>query len=580
MPRSTIVPGPQARDVLAVEHDAPGVGPQDLGDQAQQRGLAGAVRADQADDLIAAQREAHVVDGREAAEALGQAFDGEELLSQTLVSSRNSRRETFPTSVLGSSPRNSTMCGTLYSARLLPAVGLDLVFRQLAARVALQHHDRLDALADRRVGHADHARGLHLRVRVKHVLDVLGEDRVALELDQVLGAVVEVEVALAVHAHQIAGAHPAHAALVDERARAFLGPLPVALHDVRAAEHELPGLAGRHELERIGIHDRRLHARNRAAERAGLRAVQRVHVARGAGLRQAIALDDVGAGALRPALHRRFVQRVGPREHQLQALPVGLVGVLVVLEVLVERRHAIEHSRAVALHRFEDRLGVRAGEEHQQVPLAQALQHDHDLAVDMEERQEGEDHLLALLEDRERRLRHGLRRDQVVVREHHALRVAGGAAGVGQRREVGFRVDRHRRRLRRIFLQQVLQPVDLARDLGLLREQALERRQVLVDVGHHHEIQLRARLRHLLVQDVLADDRARAAVLELVAHLVAGVDRADRRHGGAALERGEVRDDELRTVEQVERDARRPSSRRDRQARRRGGRWRRAARGR
>ena len=46
-------PRREAGDVLAVEDDAPGVGAQDLGDQAQQRGLAGAVGADQADDLVA-----------------------------------------------------------------------------------------------------------------------------------------------------------------------------------------------------------------------------------------------------------------------------------------------------------------------------------------------------------------------------------------------------------------------------------------------------------------------------------------------------------------------------------------------
>jgi len=68
----------------------------------------------------------------------------------------------------------------------LAAIGLDFVLGHLAARVALQHHDRLDALSHRRVGNADDARGLDLRMRVQHVLHVLREDRVALELDQVL----------------------------------------------------------------------------------------------------------------------------------------------------------------------------------------------------------------------------------------------------------------------------------------------------------------------------------------------------------------------------------------------------------
>ena len=278
-------------------------------------------------------------------------------------------------------------------------------------------------------------------------------------------------------------------------------------------------------------------------------------MAGGAGLRQAITLDDVRPGALRPALHRRLVQRVGARQHQLQSLPVGLVRVLVVLQIFVERRNAVEHSGAVTLHRFQDRLGIRAGEEHQQVPLAQPVEHDHDLAVDVEERQEGEDHLLARLEIRERRLSHRLRRDQVRVRQHHALRIAGGAAGIGQCREVGVGIDRDRGRLGGILLEQILQPVDLAGHLGLLAEQALQRGEVLVDIGDDHQIERRARFRHLLIEDVLADDGAGAAVLELVAHFVAGVDRADRRHGRAAFQRREVGDDELRAVEQVQGDA-------------------------
>ncbi len=171
----------------------------------------------------------------------------------------------------------------------------------------------------------------------------------------------------------------------------------------------------------------------------------------------------------------------------------------------------------------------------------------------MEKRQEGEDHFLARLEGRERGLAHRLRRDQVVVRQHHALRVAGGAAGVGQGGKVGPGIDGHRGRLRRVFRQQILQPVHARGHLGLLAEQPLESRQILTDVGDHREIQLDAGLRDLLVEDVLADGDARAAVLDLVAHLVAGVDRADRRDGGAALQRREIGDDELRAVEQIKR---------------------------
>ena len=76
------LPGPKARDVLALKNDAPRVGAQDLGDQAQKGGLPGAVGPDQPDDLVAGKLEAHAVDGGEAAEALGEAVDAEKRRGQ------------------------------------------------------------------------------------------------------------------------------------------------------------------------------------------------------------------------------------------------------------------------------------------------------------------------------------------------------------------------------------------------------------------------------------------------------------------------------------------------------------------
>ena len=53
----------------------PGVGREQPADHADGRGLAGAVRAEEADDLAAVDREVDMVDHGPAAEALGQALD-------------------------------------------------------------------------------------------------------------------------------------------------------------------------------------------------------------------------------------------------------------------------------------------------------------------------------------------------------------------------------------------------------------------------------------------------------------------------------------------------------------------------
>jgi hypothetical protein len=70
-------PGPgrrcQRRDVVAVVHDPPGVGRGEARHEVEHRGLAGAVRADESDDLAGAGRDVDVVDRRDAAEGHRQA---------------------------------------------------------------------------------------------------------------------------------------------------------------------------------------------------------------------------------------------------------------------------------------------------------------------------------------------------------------------------------------------------------------------------------------------------------------------------------------------------------------------------
>src|SRR5438045_225842 len=60
-------------DVGVPEHDASAVVGQQTGDEVEHRRLAGAVGPDEPEDLVGRQREAHVVDGRDATETPGQA---------------------------------------------------------------------------------------------------------------------------------------------------------------------------------------------------------------------------------------------------------------------------------------------------------------------------------------------------------------------------------------------------------------------------------------------------------------------------------------------------------------------------
>ncbi len=69
--------GRPSGDVDAVELHRAGIRPLDAHDELHHRRFAGAVRADEAEDLAARDVEGDVLDGDEAAEALGEAADGE-----------------------------------------------------------------------------------------------------------------------------------------------------------------------------------------------------------------------------------------------------------------------------------------------------------------------------------------------------------------------------------------------------------------------------------------------------------------------------------------------------------------------
>ena len=72
--------GRPAGDVLAVEHDPPGRRLELPGDHGEQRGLAGAVGSDDAEEVTLVDSERHVLDGPQAAEVTGQSLDLEQVV--------------------------------------------------------------------------------------------------------------------------------------------------------------------------------------------------------------------------------------------------------------------------------------------------------------------------------------------------------------------------------------------------------------------------------------------------------------------------------------------------------------------
>ncbi len=155
--------------------------------------------------------------------------------------------------------------------------------------------------------------------------------------------------------------------------------------------------------------------------------------------------------------------------------------------------------------------------------------------------------------------------DLAHVVSRHALREAGRAARVHDVGEVVVRVDRHLRGLRPVLLDEAPEGIDLLAfldlSLGYLVEEPaddlLPDRDQLDEVGDDDALQLRLFHDLLDVDEVRVEtyDRLYMRVLYHVLYFVGRVDGGDGDHDGPYLVYGEVRDDPLRAVRDIEHDA-------------------------
>src|SRR5215210_2852925 len=273
-------------------------------------------------------------------------------------------------------------------ARVL--VGRDLL---LDVRPQLVHVDVLavlegdggrDLLAELVVWHADHRHLGHRGVLVEHLLDLARVDVVAAADDQVLLAVDDEEVAVLVHAGHVAGVEPAAAHAVLRG----LGPAPVALHDVVAADDDLADLA-RRQVVVVVVDHLHLDALDRRADRARLAlavgVVERGHRRR---LAQAVPLEDDAAELVLEGAHDLHRHRRAARSAQAQARGVG--GPRVVEHRHVHGRHALEHRHPVASDDLQRLARVEARQQGEHPARADAGVHAAGLAEGVEERQGAE----------------------------------------------------------------------------------------------------------------------------------------------------------------------------------------------
>ena len=283
--------------------------------------------------------------------------------------------------------------------------------------------------AERLVGHADDLNVLDLRVRVEELLELLRVDVLSAADNHVLQAARYLIVAVRRAAGEVSSVEPA---VFVYRGCGRLGHLVVALHYIVAARDELAVDVVGHFLVRLGVYDAAFDFRQRVADRldAHLERVARVaHRAARRGFRLSVDYDDfLHVHLVDDVAHLRY--RAGTSSHDARAH----VGEVRLCEVLMlhhrdeHRRHAVEAgdvllvdagerglSREVRQRRERRAVRHRGGHrEHH----AEAVEHRHlyHHAVLGREVHAVADAFAVV--------------DDVVVREHDALREAGRAARV------------------------------------------------------------------------------------------------------------------------------------------------------
>ena len=203
----------------------------------------------------------------------------------------------------------------------------------------------------------------------------------------------------------------------------------------------------------------------------------------------------------------------------------------------VDRGDGEELGDPFAADRLKHDFRHEAAEQRERRAGLEPAVHDVVLAEHVEQRQEERQTVALLVAGAACRRAH-VRRD-VVVRQGHALRDAGGAGGVEQYRGI---VRLHGRGAqRRVAAGEPVLERDLVRLPALADDGVLDRRAF---GSRHVREQLRGREQDL-----------RSGVVDDVAHFLPLEDRVDRDHDRADLQPRQVREREGRNVRQIERDA-------------------------
>jgi hypothetical protein len=292
------------------------------------------------------------------------------------------------------------------------------------------------------------------------------------------------------------------------------------------------------------------------------------------GFRQAVALQERLAGDLLPPLGHGGLQRHAARGGEFQVAGRRVEKPDLVREPVEERVDPAHPGDAVILEgAAEVGEGARIGDQQVAPPQGPEPQKVHREGEDVVEGQGGQRDFLPLFKafDQLEGLFHV--HDQVAVRQHRALRNAGRATGILEHGDIV------RLQMRAVVgdLDMVLRPVRAARGDGVGQPdmRQFDRRDGAVPVFLHqpHDAPRHGRKelrhagdddvgdrvaargdRHLVGEHVDDDERMRLGILELLAHLLGGIERVHVHQHAARLEDGEGGHGEAEAIGHLHRD--------------------------
>ena len=316
-----------------------------------------------------------------------------------------------------------------------PAPFLDLILGHRFA--GLQYHPCFYRLAAIGVGDPCDADFQNLRVRLNRLFYLAGPNLISAGFDEFFLAVYDVEVAVFVHAGDVAGEEPYALLAVHlaERVRGFRRHVVVALHHLRSFDDEFPDFSQRDfGLAVVEADDFAVYIGEGHPDGAGfVFAEERVAVRRGRRFGKPVAFEDFAAREFLEFFFGLSQQRRGTGDAGFDGgkvvFPREDIGVVV--DGVVERGDAGENGRVELARVFEQIFQIaRVGNHHHRRAGRHRKIHPGDHAVDVEERNRHEDDFAAFFQRGNPRFDLQTVRHDISVQRDRAFRASRRAAGV------------------------------------------------------------------------------------------------------------------------------------------------------